>query len=225
MLDEVAANVGDIYLQASQGSYNRGGVAASAGTHDGGGAVDIKVSHLSGHERQIIVREMRRVGFAAWLRTPAQSNWPYHVHAIAIGQADLSSGARAQVEDYKRGRNGLARHDRDDGPRDFVNVTWEKYKEKDTATTPPATPSPSDRIREYGMYIGHSQHNPKQKILVGPTSARVIRTSQTYHDLVAAGVPDTGKVVHDDTIRELSDSGTAAGGIAAPGVDRKRGPG
>jgi hypothetical protein len=84
---------------------------------------------------------------------------------------------------------------------------------------PPAT------IRRMSMLIGHSQHNAKQKILVGPTSARVIKKLSTYQDLVAAGVPDTGKVIRDETIRELSDTGSAAGGVAAPGVDKKRGPG
>lgn len=75
------------------------------------------------------------------------------------------------------------------------------------------------------MFIGHSQHDKNIKYLIGPTSARRIKKKSTYDDLVRAGVPDTGKVISDETIRELSDTGTAAGGIAAPGVDKKRGPG
>lgn len=134
MLQAVADNV-PFFVQPSQGSYNGGGVAASAGTHDGGGAVDVIVSNLSTAQRQQLVREMRRVGFAAWLRTPAQSNWPYHVHGIAVqpgGKHDrgvLSYGAHRQVIDYYENRNGLASGARDDGPRQWVGVTWEEARD------------------------------------------------------------------------------------------------
>src|SRR5690606_20329079 len=53
-----------------QGSYTAGGVGASAGTHDGGGAVDVSVSDLTNAQRLETVKAMRAVGFAAWLRTP-----------------------------------------------------------------------------------------------------------------------------------------------------------
>ncbi len=114
----------------SQGSYNVGGVAASAGTHDGGGAVDVSVAPLSTTQRWETVKALRTVGFAAWLRTPAQGNWPYHIHAIAIGDTDLSSGARDQVADYYVGKNGLASHAADDTPTAYRApfTWWEKYK-------------------------------------------------------------------------------------------------
>jgi len=73
------------------------------------------------------VKAMRAVGFAAWLRTPAQGNWPYHVHAIAVGDKDLSRGAATQVAEYHRKRNGLANRGRDDGPPGFYGMTWELY--------------------------------------------------------------------------------------------------
>lgn len=85
-----------------QGSYNHG-VGASAGTHDGGGAVD-----LWGSNADDIVREMRKVGFAAWIRSPSQGPWPYHIHAIAIGDKELAPLAKSQVSSYYAGRNGLA---------------------------------------------------------------------------------------------------------------------
>jgi hypothetical protein len=117
-------------LVLSQGSYNAGGVAASAGTHDGGGAVDVSVSALSSTQRWQAVAALRTVGFAAWLRTPSQGDWPYHIHAIAIGDTDLSSGARNQVADYYVGRNGLASHSADNTPSAYRRAfTWyEKYK-------------------------------------------------------------------------------------------------
>jgi hypothetical protein len=229
MMDAVAANMGALYVQPSQGSYNRGGVAASAGTHDGGGAVDIIVGNLTAATRQRLVREMRRVGFAAWLRTPAQSNWPYHVHAIAVqpggknDQGVLSTGAHAQVVDYYNGRNGLARHALDDGPRDYVGVTWETYQpiQPDPEPEPPTL---TERIKEYGMLIAQSQHNKDHKYLIGPASARKL-DAQTLHNLRKLGVPEADDVVTDESIRFLSDTGTAAGGVAAPGVDTKTGPG
>lgn len=124
-------------LQIIQGSYNAGGVSASAGTHDGGGAVDVWGKSTSDAVK--VTNAMRKVGFAAWFRTPSQGNWGYHVHAIAIGDAELSSGARNQVADYKAGRNGLANNGRDTFSRAYVNNTWEKYK----ATAKPADVKPA----------------------------------------------------------------------------------
>lgn len=109
-----------------QGSYNKN-VPASAGTHDGGGAVDIDVIKKSPAQRRAVVLAFRQVGFAAWLRTPAQGRWPYHVHAIAIGDKDLSRGAAVQVAEYKRKRNGLANRGKDDGPPGYYGMTWELY--------------------------------------------------------------------------------------------------
>lgn len=128
MLDE-ARSMLDHDLRVTQGSYNAGGVAASAGTHDGGGSVDVSVRDLSTTQRWETVRAMRRVGFAAWLRTASQGPWPDHIHAIAVGDTDLSSGARNQVADYYVGRNGLASHAGDNTPAAYqVPFTWwEKY--------------------------------------------------------------------------------------------------
>lgn len=107
-------------LYVTQGSYNGGGVSASAGTHDGGGAIDI----TGVKDWDEVVRALREVGFAAWHRTPEQSDWSHHIHAIAIGDAELSSGARNQVEDYYNGRNGLASRASDDGPRLSPIPVW-----------------------------------------------------------------------------------------------------
>lgn len=109
-----------------QGSYNAGGVAASAGTHDGGGAVD--VWGKGGSRVAAEVAALRRVGFAAWGRTPAQGNWGYHIHAIAIRDPELSRGAANQVVAYYNGRNGLASNGKDTFTRAYVNMYWEKYK-------------------------------------------------------------------------------------------------
>jgi hypothetical protein len=67
--------------------------------------------------------ELRRIGFAAWVRDPSQGDWPYHVHAIAIGDQDMSFAAAQQVVAYKNGRDGLAGNGPDYGPR----PTWTQY--------------------------------------------------------------------------------------------------
>ncbi len=128
MLAEAEKLLGrDVVL--SQGSYNPGGVGASAGTHDGGGAVDISVSDLGTTQRWETVKALRTVGFAAWFRTPDEGPWPYHIHCIAVGDTDLSIAARNQVADYYVGKNGLASHAADSTPDAYrVPFTWwEKY--------------------------------------------------------------------------------------------------
>lgn len=98
----------------SQGSYSTG-VSASAGTHDGGGTVDISVSGLSAKTRLEAVTALRTVGFAAWLRTPAEG-FSYHIHAVAIGDREASASAVKQVVQYFEGKNGLRGHGPDSAP-------------------------------------------------------------------------------------------------------------
>jgi hypothetical protein len=115
MLKE-AERIGDFKLQLVQGSFNPGGVAASAGTHDGGGALDASVRGLKPDQIRHRVHALRHAGWAAWHRHSPPFSGP-HIHAIAIGNPLLAAGARAQVQDYKNGRNGLADRGRDPDPR------------------------------------------------------------------------------------------------------------
>ncbi|GAA2143076.1 peptidoglycan-binding domain-containing protein [Actinomadura napierensis] len=114
-------------LVLSQGSYNPGGDASSAGTHDGGGVVDISVTGMSAATRTSVARALRQVGFAAWVRNPNQGDWPWHIHAAAINDTDLSVQAQHQTGDYYLGLNGLANRGPDDGPRITIH-TWEEYQ-------------------------------------------------------------------------------------------------
>jgi hypothetical protein len=142
MMEEVARLSGDVYVRPTQGSYS-GGVSASAGTHDGGGAIDLagQDAGMTQAHRDVIESAGRQVGLAMWIRTPDQSDWPWHLHGIAVqpgGKGDrgvLSSGAHGQVIDYFEGRNGLASGAADDGPRQWVGVTWETYQS--SAPPPP----------------------------------------------------------------------------------------
>ncbi|RZS43354.1 hypothetical protein EV193_102333 [Herbihabitans rhizosphaerae] len=116
-------------IDVTQGSY-RPCSGASSCTHNGGGAVDIAAESLSTTQRWETVKALRQVGFAAWLRTPDQANWPYHIHAIAVADTDVHVEAAAQVADYHAGRNGLASHAPDNTPQEYrVPFTWwEQYK-------------------------------------------------------------------------------------------------
>lgn len=115
-------------LVLTQGSYNPGGDPTSAGTHDGGGVVDISVDGMNAATRTEVVRVLRKVGFAAWHRTPSQGNWPHHIHAASISDPDLSSPAQHQTGDYYLGKNGLANEAPDDGPAVEPIRTWEEYQ-------------------------------------------------------------------------------------------------
>lgn len=132
MMDEVARLCLPIDVQPSQGSPSQS-VGASAGTHSGQGAVDVRGRTLTPAQRHQVCDVMRRVGFAAWVRTEDQGDWPPHIHGVAVqlgGKDDpgsLAPAAHRQVIDYYEGRNGLANKRPDDGPRDCVGIVWETY--------------------------------------------------------------------------------------------------
>lgn len=125
MLKEVERLSG-VRLRPVQGSYSGG--KFSAGTHTGGGAVDLSLAGLTRTQILRVVKAMRQVGFAAWWRTPADG-FQHHIHGIAAGAPDLPGVASRQVTSARRGRNGLRSNKKD--PQAFLKVpmtTWEKYK-------------------------------------------------------------------------------------------------
>ena len=95
--------------QALDGKAND--VTASAGTHDGGGVVDLKPWDAGNK-----VRVLRSVGFAAWHRLELWKDgkrvWGEHIHAVLIGNTKLAPSAAAQVVDFLASppRDGLAGH-------------------------------------------------------------------------------------------------------------------
>jgi hypothetical protein len=108
----------DFRRALTQGSYNPGEVSASFGTHDGGGALDLSVRDLTNwnnvlyDEFDAIILALRQAGFAAWVREVGvlYENSPIHIHAIAIGDAELSEAAQGQLTGpagYFYGYNGL----------------------------------------------------------------------------------------------------------------------
>jgi peptidoglycan hydrolase-like protein with peptidoglycan-binding domain len=121
-----AQTLSGLNFVVEQGSYSPGTDPSSAGTHDGGGVLDLDAEDLTASQRTKAVTALRKVGFAAWLRTPSQGDWPLHIHAVAISDTDLSTQAQEQVGAYYEGRNGLANNAVDDGPS-VTKVTYEEY--------------------------------------------------------------------------------------------------
>lgn len=139
-------------LTITQGSYNAGGVAASAGTHDGGGVVD-----LAPYDWRRKVRVLREIGFAAWHRTPAQGPWPEHIHAVLIGNRKLAPAAARQVDSYRAGRDGLAGNALDPTwrPDPIPVFTWppkrtpmQRVRDRLTEIADRANPTRAKRIRD-----------------------------------------------------------------------------
>lgn len=98
-------------LTIVQGSYNAGGVSASAGTHDGGGVLD-----LASWDAANKVRVARALGAFAWLRPDLPGVWGEHIHLGIRNHGRLAQAAQDQQRDYdaKPPRNGLANHAVDD---------------------------------------------------------------------------------------------------------------
>jgi hypothetical protein len=95
----------------SQGSYHPG-VGASAGTHDGGGVLDIRIGSVSRATADKMVKALRMAGFAGW-RRGVNDGLPPHIHAVAIGDRQMAPGARSQVREYFHGGDGLRGSRRD----------------------------------------------------------------------------------------------------------------
>jgi hypothetical protein len=114
----------------SQGGFNAGGVAASAGTHDRD-AVDWMTRLMATPKATLWQACVWRVGFASWMRPLIVRLWKPHTHAIPK-DGDLSAGAASQEKNFYNGRDGLVSN------RTYPNIissglaeqTWEKYLAK-----------------------------------------------------------------------------------------------
>jgi hypothetical protein len=105
----------DIY----QAGYNKGGVSASAGTHDRGGNIDV------GQYSDAALKIWRQWGWAMQYRTRAQGFTP-HGHGWPKGCTHMSSGGAYQASEWQNGRNGLRdkRAITGPGPRGKDTPTW-----------------------------------------------------------------------------------------------------
>lgn len=100
-----------------QGSYVEN-TLESLDTYLGGGAVDIsvtrpKTSHVLYNDIEPLIRALRTVGFAAWLRQidNPELGVDLYIQAIAIGDTELAPAAQEQISGpagYLSGYNGLS---------------------------------------------------------------------------------------------------------------------
>jgi hypothetical protein len=102
--------------------------AVSGDTHAGDGAGDIRVWNLTTQQQLTLVNELRKRNCAAWLRDATHGGFAPHIHFIAKDQPGLSAGAKWQVSEYDKGRDGLSDGKPDYHPRPqqtpFRVVKW-----------------------------------------------------------------------------------------------------
>lgn len=112
-----------------QGSYTGGKVEASGTTHNGGGAIDVRVRHLTSAQRVATVRALKRTGFAAWYRD-ARTGFAPHIHAVLIYCPEASASAKWQALEYRAGRDGLSARRPDPTWRPDPLVRWNYAKDQ-----------------------------------------------------------------------------------------------
>lgn len=126
LIEDACREVG-VPCVVMQGSYNKG-VAASAGVHDGGGAVDLSVRGMTAAQINSLVVALRRRGAPAWART-ARYGWTKgdHIHALIRGEDDMSPQAKRQLAQFDMALDGLkgGRHD------PFPRPAWTLFKMED----------------------------------------------------------------------------------------------
>lgn len=125
MLAEAERLAGFVFV-LTQGSYSNS-VGASAGTHDGGGAFDIRARDLTSRHIAAVVEACRAVGAATWHRLESEGPWPEHIHGVRADAPDLAPSAARQVEAYRRGLSGLASGAKDRHPSADREMTWHRY--------------------------------------------------------------------------------------------------
>lgn len=102
---------------AGCGSYQTS-TKASAGTHAGGGAIDITGNGMTSTQRTMVARKGREVGLqVAWFRPYRANVWTNHFHALDPDCPQLASVAAGQCVDCFNNDNGLVGTAPDDGWR------------------------------------------------------------------------------------------------------------
>ena len=131
-LDAWARNVGDdikLTPLPGCGSYQTT-TAASAGTHAGGGAIDIDLRGYTEEQRLRVETEGRKVLNLAYYRPAINGLWTWHAHALDASCPELARPAAAQFTLYSRGLNALANNGPDTGSRAFVIQTMAVFAQR-----------------------------------------------------------------------------------------------
>lgn len=186
-----------------QGSYSRG-VAASAGTHNGGGVVDISTLGMSDAGRRAAEQALRKVGFFAWVRTPPK--FAYHIHAVAIGDRELSAAARLQIRQGFADRNGLAGNG-PDPQRDPYPAWVDKYGHHVSLDRPKPAP-------KYVPYPGAEwfKNEPRSPIITAMGKRLVAEGCGAYEDGPGPQWTDADRASYAKWQRKLGYTGSDANG-------------
>lgn len=210
MLDIVEAKI-QRKLFIVKGSYlNESGSGVSAKTHNGGGVVDIRTFDQGGatHVKETVL-ELRRIGFAAWHRTPENSGFDHHIHAVAIGDPESHQQAVNQVTAYENGRNGLAgaREGPDPGPRvEFTVFPILKVK-------PTPQIAPTRRVPEMILVRQQLEGQADRIWLLSATNRRHVRESSAFRTLEAIGIPfDSDAAITSELLRSFPEGEPIVGG-------------
>ncbi|MGO5554479.1 hypothetical protein, partial [Segatella copri] len=102
-LRKIGAIKRDLSGLITQGAYSTS-VSASAGTHAGGGVIDVRYSLTDTDAKR---RAWAAGAAIAFPRTRILGLWPSHGHVVWRGCPHLAASAARQVTSYLDGRNGL----------------------------------------------------------------------------------------------------------------------
>lgn len=111
LIDKISADIGVQLLVGQGGFRGEHGALASGSTHNEGDVFDLRVRNLNQEQRLEVVQRLRYWNGCAWYRSP-EYGWTStgpHIHCVMRDSYyGLSSGAKWQVEEYDRGKNGLS---------------------------------------------------------------------------------------------------------------------
>lgn len=103
---------------------NGGGASESAGYHDGGGCLDLRVWDRTATQVEAMVHATRWGGAGGWVRDKTHGGFDPHLHLVLGTDDGLSPGAAWQWLNYINGGDGLSGggHDYHPRPRPLVTV-------------------------------------------------------------------------------------------------------
>jgi hypothetical protein len=132
----------DFRLRILQGSWNPGVVKKSAGTHDGGGVVDVPGS--ADDTVNNMVRDAGRAAILVVMHRDDDEGWdPDHHHAIDPACPGLSTPAADQVREWLAGGDGLLGDKADRGSRRYVDEVRAQFAAR---STPKPAPAPQEDV-------------------------------------------------------------------------------
>ena len=226
-----AANVPDFTVTpiAGCGSYQTR-TNNSAGTHAGGGAVDIDAEPLTDVQARILESSSRSKGGTGYFRprtspTGFVYGWQRHVHILRSDCPDLSPEAKAQVADYRRGLNGLANNGPDTGNRSWVTVTWANVKHLQEDIMTPEQEAKLDKVlaavaaldsKEAQRYVVASDRNGWNVGILKNIAAKVGVDESAIASAVLSGLQPQIR----DAVSQAVAAGTPADQLADAVVSR-----